>query len=117
MRASSGFIRPAAPPAAAPPGPNHGGRPAAAFSAVRSGLLVAGIATSTRSSDSTHFSSACAHVSTPNARSGASSAAAGARRTSAPSPSGRITITATPSSAASGRSSRSTSRSCGLYGS
>ena len=52
--------------------------PAAAFSAARSGRLVAGIATSTRSSESTHLSSACAHVSTPNSRSGASSS--GARR-------------------------------------
>ena len=40
----------------------------------------------------------------------------GRRRTSAPSPSGRIAITATPSSAASGSSSRSQSRSSGLYG-
>src|SRR5205814_848714 len=98
-------------------GPNQGGSPAAAFSAVRSGRDVAGIATSTRSSESTHFRSACAQVRMPNSRSGASSSSLGARRTSAPSPSGRMTITAIPSSAASGRSSRSTSRSSGLYGS
>ena len=41
----------------------------------------------------------------------------GTRLSKRPSPNGRMTITAMPSSAASGSSSRSLSRSCGLYGS
>src|SRR3569833_1116474 len=95
-------------------GVNHGGSPARAFSAVRSGRFVAGMTRSTRSSESTHLSSACGHDSTPSSRSAAGSTS---RRTSSPSANGRITITATPSSAASCCRSRSTSRSCGLYGS
>src|SRR5262245_43276293 len=91
--------------------PNHGGDPAATFARACARSRVAGIATSTRSSDSTHFSSACAQVSTPNARSGSSSARDGSRRRRPPSANGRITITASPSSAASGSSSASLARS------
>src|SRR5262245_9684946 len=91
--------------------PNHGGDPAATLARACAGSRVAGIATSTRSSDSTHFSSACAQVSTPNARSGSSSEGDGARRRRPPSANGRITITASPSSAASGSSSASLARS------
>src|SRR5581483_3597770 len=90
--------------------PNQGGAPAAAFAVARSGRRVAGMTASTRSSESVHLRRACAQVSTPNSRSGSSLAAAGSRRTSAPSPSGRIAMTSTPSSAASGKSSRSHSR-------
>src|SRR6185436_6826014 len=73
--------------------PNHGGSPATAFSRARSGRRVAGIARSTLGSESTHFRSACAHVSIPNGRSGARPAAEDARLTSgAPvPPKGRIT--------------------------
>src|SRR5207248_4294781 len=100
-------------------GPSHGGSPAAAFSPARSGRRVAGMTRSTRPSDSAHLRSACAHVSTPSSRSGSSSRAAGSRPRSRRErePSGRMTITARPSSAASGSSSRSHSRSAGLYGS
>ena len=51
----------------------HGGEPATAFSATRSGRVVAGMTRSTRGSESAHFRSACAQVSTPNARRGSSS--------------------------------------------
>src|SRR4051794_14351629 len=98
-------------------GPNHGCEPAAAFARACAGSRVAGIATSTRSSDRPHLRSACGHVSTPNSRNGASSAGEGGRLSSEPSPNGRITITARPSSSASGSSTRLQSRSSGLYGS
>ena len=74
-------------------GPNHGGSPAAAFSAERPGRDVAGIATWHRGSDRIHFSSACAQVVTPNGASGARAPASGGRRISAPSPNGRMTTT------------------------
>ena len=87
-----------------------------AFARACSGFVVAGITTSTRGSESAHFSSACAHVRPPNGSSGASSSADGGWRISEPSPSGRITITATPSSSASGSSRSSHSRSRGFSG-
>ena len=83
--------------------PSQGGLPAAAFSAVRSGRPSwPGGRASTRSSDSAHFRSAA-----PTSRSGTAGGAPGRRRggwraTRAPPPSGRMTRTATPSSAASG---------------
>ena len=98
------FIAQVLPRSARSSRPNHGGEPAAAFSAARSGREVAGMTRSTRGSESAHLSSACGQVSTPNGSSGASSAADGGRAASAPPPSGRITTTATPSSAASGSS-------------
>ena len=67
-----------------------------AFSAARSGRVVAGMTTSTRGSQSAHFSSACAQVSTPSARSGSSAARrrlASQERAPVP-PSGRMTMTA-----------------------
>ena len=85
--------------------PNHGGSPAAAFSAARSGREVAGMTRSTRGSESAHLSSACGQVLTPNGASGrellrltAAAQPALPRRTAA------SRSTATPSSAASGSS-------------
>src|SRR5256885_3742783 len=92
---------------------NQGGLPAAAFSPTWPGLRVAGITTSTRSSEIAHFRSAWTHDSTPSC---ASASSGTERRKSVPSPSGRMTITAMPSSVASGRISCSHSRSCGLRG-
>src|SRR5262249_37763870 len=60
-------------------GPNQGGAPAAAFSVIRPDREVAGIAAVTRVSLAIHFRSACAHVVTPKARSGSSSAGSGER--------------------------------------
>ena len=80
------------------------------------GFDVAGMTRSTRGSDRIHFSNACGQVSIPNGRSGASSSGRGGRRSSVPEPNGSITITATSSSAASGRSSRSAVRSPGFKG-
>src|SRR5436190_3762797 len=57
--------------------PNQGGRPASAFARACSGSRVAGMTTSTRSSESAHFSSASAQVRTPNS---AKAAAGGTRR-------------------------------------
>ena len=56
---------------------SHGGSPAAAFSPMRSGRLVAGMALCTRSSLRIHFSSACPQVATPNRPSGSSAAGGG----------------------------------------
>src|SRR5690349_2030577 len=58
-------------------GPNQGGAPAAAFSAIRAGEDVAGIATWQRGSLKIHFNNACAQVVTPKACNGASAAGAG----------------------------------------
>ena len=93
---------------------NHGGWPASAFSVIRSGRDVAGIATWQRGSLRIHLIRACAHVRTPNGASGSSADAGGERLVKAPSANGRITTTPRPRSAASGRMSRSTSRSSGL---
>ena len=70
----------------------------------------------TRGSESAQWIKAWAHVRTPNGASGSSSAGDGTPPTSDPPPSGRITRTPRPNSWASGRISRSTSRSRGLYG-
>src|SRR5436190_102326 len=93
--------------------PKNGGSPARAFAPACSGLRVAGMTMSTRGSESAHFSSASGHDVTPSS---ASADAGGDRRTSDPSPSGRMTITVTPSSSARGSTSRSHARSCGLSG-
>src|SRR5439155_13093294 len=71
---------------------NHGGDPAAAFSRTCSGSRVAGMTTSTRGSDNTHFNNACGHVCTPSS---SRISAGGVLRASEPSPSGRITSTPT----------------------
>jgi acetyltransferase len=94
--------------------PNQGGDPAAAFSRTPSGREEAGIATWHRESLSTHFSSACAQVRTPNGCNGSSAPSPIEERSNAPSPNGRMTITPRPRSSASGRMRRSTARSRGL---
>ena len=58
-------------------GPNHGGEPAAAFSASRAGWAVATSETCTRGSLRPHLIRACAQVVTPNGRSGSRSAGLG----------------------------------------
>ena len=95
-------------------GPNQGGDPPAALSASRPGWEVAVRETCTRGSLRPHLIRACAQVVTPKGRSGASSAGLGGRRMSWPSPSGRISRTPRPRSAASGKIVRSTSRCAGL---
>src|SRR5918995_419485 len=73
--------------------PNHGGSPARAFSRMRRGLLVAGIAQLTLRSERTNLRSACAQVSTPNSRSGPSSLLGGGFLTRRPLLRGTITVT------------------------
>jgi ribosomal protein S18 acetylase RimI-like enzyme len=94
--------------------PNQGSEPAAAFSRAASGREVAGIATWHRESLSTHLSSACGQVRTPNGCNGSSAPFPTEERSNAPSPKGRMTITPSPRSRASGRIRRSTARSRGL---
>ncbi len=97
-------------------GPNHGPSPAAALSTIRCGLVVAGIDTLVAGWLSPYLSNACDQLDTPNSASGASSDADGLRPTRPPAANGRIRMTPIPSSCASGKMRRSTSRSTGLYG-
>ena len=85
-----------------------------AFSASRPGWAVAASETWTRGSLRLHLIRAWPQVVTPKGRSGASWSGLGCRRTSCPSPSGRMSSTPRPSSSASGKIVCSTSRWTGL---